>query len=423
MGFLWDAWRYKVLYGGRGSAKSWSIARVLVTKAASMPRRILCARELQGSLDESVKALIELQIKLLGLKHKFKVRDTYIENLQTGSEFLFEGLRYNTDGIKSMEGLDDAWVEEAQKVSHNSWEVLIPTMRKKGSEIYVSFNPADASDPTYKRFVLNPPPNCKSVLCNYYHNPFFMQTELNQEREYLQRVDPDAYANVWLGKTRTKSAAQVLNGKWRVGLRKDFEEIEQLIGNYPMYGADWGFSTDATTLVRCRLVGATLYITHEVYKNHLELNDTAMAFLKVPGAENHTIRGDSSRPETIAYLNRGQEPTTKYPQGVPALMVEGVEKPKGSVEEGIMFLRSLDEIVIHPDCIHTIEEARLWSYEVDKLTGDVQPDVKDGNDHIWDAVRYALRPVIAQSNKFDGMIRFLEQQARAMAAQNGQAQG
>ncbi len=411
MRFLWDDWRYKVLYGGRGSAKSWSIARALVVKASSSCRRVLCARELQGSLDESVKALIELQIKMLGLKHKYKIRDTYIENIVTGSEFLFEGLRYNTDGIKSMEGLDDAWVEEAQKVSHNSWEVLIPTMRKLGSEIYISFNPADATDPTYKRFVLNPPPNCKSVLCNYWDNPHFKKTELDQERAFLQRTDPDAYANVWLGKTRTKSAAQVLNGKWRVGLKKDFEEIEMLIGNYPYYGADWGFSTDATTLVRCRLVGATLYITHEVYRNHLELNDTAEAFLHVPGAGDHTIRGDSSRPETIAYLQRGQEPTAKKPQGVPPLQIEGVEKPKGSVEDGIAFLRGLDEIVIHPDCIHTIEEARLWSYEVDKLTGDVQPEVKDGNDHIWDAVRYALRPVIAQSTKHDGMIRYLAQLA------------
>lgn len=416
LSFLWEPWRYKVAYGGRGSAKSWSFARVLVASASMQPLRTLCARELQGSLDESVKALIELQIKLLNLRHMFRIRETYIEAIGVESEFIFEGLRYNTDGIKSMEGLDRAWVEEAQRVSHNSWETLIPTMRKKGSEIWVSFNPADANDPTYRRFVLNPPPDAKVVLCNYYHNPFFKETELERERVYLQRTDPDAYANVWLGKTRTKSAAQVLNGKWRIGLQKDFDEVEQLVGNYPYYGADWGFATDPTTLIRCRLVGTTLYITHEVYRHKLENNEITEAFLKVPGAGNHTIRGDSARPETIAYLNRGQEPTPSKPNGVPALMVEGVAKPKGSVEDGIAFLRALDEIVINPSCIHTIEEARLWSYKVDKLTGDVQPEVADGNDHCWDAVRYALQPVIAQSTKFDGMIRYMAQLSGEMAA-------
>lgn len=140
LSFLWEPWRYKVAYGGRGSAKSWSFARVLVASASMQPLRTLCARELQGSLDESVKALIELQIKLLNLRHMFRIRETYIEAIGVESEFIFEGLRYNTDGIKSMEGLDRAWVEEAQRVSHNSWETLIPTMRKKGSEIWVSFN-------------------------------------------------------------------------------------------------------------------------------------------------------------------------------------------------------------------------------------------------------------------------------------------
>lgn len=414
---LWDDWwRWFVAYGGRGAAKSRSVARVLLCKATQREARWLCAREFQKSVDESVKALLEHELERLRIRHLWVVRDTYLYCPRTNSEFIFEGLHLNVNGIKSLEGLDGAWVEEAEGVTHKSWEVLIPTVRKKGSQIIVTFNTGDEKDETYRRLVLNPPPRSVVVKVNYYHNPWFMETELNDERLYLKRVDPDAYANVWLGLPRKRSASQVLNGKWRIGTDAEFTDIEQLIGNNPMYGADWGFAADPTTLVRCRLVGARLYITHEIYRNKLENNDITMEFLKVPGAGTHVIRGDSARPETIAYLNRGQEETLTRP-AVPPLMVEGVEKGPGSVEEGVAFLRGLEEIIIHPRCVHAIEEARMWSYKVDKKTNDIQPELEDGNDHIWDGVRYALQPIIKTSNRNDGMIRYLQQIAAEKAAQ------
>ena len=151
----------------------------------------------------------------------------------------------------------------------------------------------------------------------------------------------------------------------------------------PHYGADWGFSVDPSTLVRCWIDGRTLYIEHEAYAVGCDLDDTPKLFDSVPDARKHTIRADSARPETISHMRRN---------GYPLML--GVEKGKGSVEDGVEHLRSYERIVIHPRCVHAAEEARLWSYKTDKLSGDVLPVLLDKHDHIWDAVRYALAPII-----------------------------
>jgi phage terminase large subunit len=198
--FLWQPSRYKVAYGGRDGAKSWNIARTLITKAYANPLRILCARELQNSIKDSVHRLLSDQIAALGMSAAFDVQATSIKG-RNGSEFLFEGLRYNVDKIKSLEGIDICWVEEAANVSKNRWSVLIPTIRKTGSEIWVSFNPLLETDETYKRFVKHPPPDCIVRKVTYKDNPWLNQV-MRSEIEHLRATDPDGYLHVYEGNCR-----------------------------------------------------------------------------------------------------------------------------------------------------------------------------------------------------------------------------
>lgn len=192
--------RYKVLYGGRGGAKSWGIARALLILAARKPLRILCAREFQTSIKDSVHKLLVDQIVALELMQFFEITQTSIRG-QNGSEFAFVGLKNNVANVKSYEGIDICWVEEAQTVSRNSWKTLTPTIRKEGSEIWVSFNPELETDETYQRFVVNPPPETISIKINYWDNPWFPET-LRNEMEALKARDHEAYMQVWEGVCR-----------------------------------------------------------------------------------------------------------------------------------------------------------------------------------------------------------------------------
>jgi len=193
--------RYKVMYGGRGSGKSWAAARALVLQAYLEPLRVLCARETQKSINESVHELLKVQIAALGLDTEFVVQEQRILG-RNGSEFAFAGLRQQgITNIKSFEGFDRVWVEEAQVVTRRSWEVLIPTIRKPGSEIWVTFNPELDTDETYKRFVSNPPADSWVQKVNWDANPWFPAV-LEQERLYLKDRDPVAYLNIWEGECR-----------------------------------------------------------------------------------------------------------------------------------------------------------------------------------------------------------------------------
>lgn len=197
--------RYKILYGGRGGAKSWGIARALLIRAAQAPLRILCAREFQNSIADSAHALLKDQIQALGLEDLFEVQKSRIIG-RNGSEFGFEGLRHNITSVKSWEGADICWVEEAATVSKASWDVLVPTIRKPGSEIWVSFNPELESDETYKRFVANPQPDSILLPMSWRDNPWFPDV-LAKEMAVLKERDPDGYLTVWEGHCR-----QVLDG-------------------------------------------------------------------------------------------------------------------------------------------------------------------------------------------------------------------
>lgn len=197
---LFQKARYKVLYGGRGGAKSWGVARALLILAAKDPIRILCAREFQTSIKDSVHKLLSDQIIALGLESFYEITQAQIRG-KNGSEFNFVGLKNNVANVKSYEGVDICWVEEAQTVSRSSWNTLIPTIRKEGSEIWITFNPELETDETYQRFVAKAPENAIVVKINWSDNPWFPDV-LKLEKDALQARDPAAYNNVWEGMCR-----------------------------------------------------------------------------------------------------------------------------------------------------------------------------------------------------------------------------
>jgi phage terminase large subunit len=339
------------------------------------PHRILCAREYQASIKDSVHRLLADRIDHWGLGGFYEVqRDTIIG--KNGTTFIFRGVRHNVQSIKSMTGLTRVWVEEAQTVSEESWRILIPTVRDEGSEIWLSLNPGRKDDSTSQRFIESPPDDSVVIKINYDGNPYFPDT-LDQERKRDQeRLDPATYAHIWEGAYAENTAAQVFADKVKV---REFEGQ----GDGPYYGADWGFSQDPTTIVRCWVYDGSLFIDHEAYGVGVEIDQTAALFDTVPGARDHVIRADSARPETISYLQRHG-----YPK------VTAVSKWGGSVEDGIQHIRGYREVVIHPRCVNAINESRLYSYKVDRLSGDILPTLVDAHNHIWDAVRYALQPLI-----------------------------
>jgi phage terminase large subunit len=196
-----EAHRYKVMYGGRGGSKSWGVARALLIEGYQRDIRVLCARETQSSIQDSVHQLLSDQIHALGLDHHYTIKENEIVGTN-GTLFKFAGLRQqDVTKIKSFENFSHCWVEEAQAVSDKSWGILIPTIRRPKSEIWVTFNPELDTDPTYERFVINPPSDCQTVFINWRDNPWFPDV-LNNERLHLKKSDPIAYENVWEGKCK-----------------------------------------------------------------------------------------------------------------------------------------------------------------------------------------------------------------------------
>lgn len=375
--------RYKVYYGGRGGRKSWEIAAALIFRAYQQKKLILCTREIQNSIADSVISLLSNTIERMGLSEFFEVQKTTIICTRTGSEFKFKGLNGLTiDSIKSFEGVDICWVEEAHSVSQKSWDVLIPTIRKQGSEIWISFNPDLSTDPVYQRFVINPPDNAFVKKVSYLDNPDCPQT-LIDEAEYLRKIDYEAYAHIYLGEVRSHSEAQVFKGKFSV---QSFE-VDETFG-HPLTGADWGFDPDPTAVVRCYIKDKALFIRNEAYKVGCEVQNLPVLFEGVNDAKKWPIKADNARPELIRFMQRE------------GFQITAAEKWAGCVEDRVDFIRNFEQIIIHPECKHTAEEFRLYSRKVDKRTGDVLPVLEDKHNHCIDALGYALTPMIRKRQKF-----------------------
>jgi phage terminase large subunit len=380
--FLYDGnARIRAAYGGRGSGKSHAFAQALILKGRQSPLRILCAREIQLSIKESVKKLLDDKIDAMGLRGFYSSTDTDIRGAN-GTHLLFAGLRTDPQKIKSMEGIDIAWVEEANTVSQTSLDLLVPTIRATGSEIWFTWNPGRASDPVDRMLRAEDiPPSWLVRRVNWDGNPWFPEV-LREDMDRDRTRDPDKYAHVWLGEYQRKSEATVFRN-WRISAFETPPGIERFY-----FGADWGFSIDPTVLVRAYLDGRTLFVDQEVYKVGCEIDDTPDLFDTVPGSRAWPIRADSARPETISYMQR---------HGFPKLVA--ANKGPGSVEDGIEFLKSLD-IVVHPRCQHTADELSVYAYKTDKLTGEVLPVLEDKKNHVIDALRYALEGARPQGHQF-----------------------
>ena len=399
--------RYKGAFGGRGSGKSWFYAAQLIKRCILDPdTRAVCVREVQRSLDQSVKLLLEDTIERLGVGSRFRILNTHIEPVGNESgTILFQGMQNHTaESIKSLEGYDIAWVEEAQALSQRSLDLLRPTIRKEGSELWFSWNPRSATDPVD---VLlrgeSPPPDSEVVETTWKDNPWFPDV-LRTEMEWDRGRNREKYEHVWGGKYLERSEAQVFKN---VEVR-DFETPEN---SSFLFGGDWGFSVDPSVLVRCFIDGRTLYIDYEAYQIGCEidylpflfggtadpdlrkLNQTAFddmakkppeyrSWRGVPGARRWPIIADSARPETIDYMLR---------HGFPK--IRGARKGPGSVEEGIEFLQSYDIVVHEKNCVHTAEELATYCYKTDRLTDEVLPVLEDGREHCIDSVRYAVENV------------------------------
>jgi len=380
--------RYKGAKGGRASGKSHFFAEAAVEEMVVDPHlRFVCIREVQRSLKFSAKALIERKIRAMGVSPLFDVLTTEIRRKGGDGVMIFEGMQDHTaDSLKSLEGFGRAWVEEAQNLSQRSLDLLLPTIRAAGSEVWFSWNPDQADDPVDAFLVGNPPANATVLHVNYLQNPF-VEPEVIAEAERMRALDDDAYAHIWLGGYNVKSDAKVFGGRYVVD---EFKPGEDWGG--PYHGADFGFAQDPTTLVRLWIHARTLFIERESYAVGLDLHHTAERWERdVPGAARHEIKADNARPESISYLRQ---------HGVPRIVP--VEKWKGSVEDGVAYMKQFDRIVVHPRCTHSVEEFRLYAYKVDRRTGAILPQIVDAHNHTIDADRYALGDLIKRKGSTAG---------------------
>lgn len=375
--------RYKGAKGGRSGGKSHQLIEMATAKmAANRDFKIVGIREVQKSLRFSVKSLMEGKIREMGVGHLFDIQERIIKRVGGSGIAIFEGMQDHTaDSIKGLESFDLALIDEANQLSARSLGLLTPTLRKDGSEIWAAWNPENEDDAIDVFFAQNEGhPDFACVHVNVTDNPFISETGWKEylrakaTAERLSDNDPNAmdqFRHVWLGDYSTRSDKFVFRN-WRVGTIAPPENVVWF------YGADWGFANDETAGIRCCIVGNTLYIDAEVFELGVPTEALPKLLDGLPDARKWPMRGDSARPETIDYIKR---------HGFPKL--RSARKGKGSVEDGVSFLQGM-EIVISPACPNTAREFKGCSYKVDKRTGEILPVIEDKDNHLIDALRYAV---------------------------------
>lgn len=360
--------RYKGAKGGRASGKSHFFGDLWIDESLRDPLDFVCIREVQKDLRFSVKRLLESKVERFNAGYYFDVQDKLIRS-KLGGVTIFEGMQNHTaDSMKSLEDFDRAYCEEAHKLSQRSLDLLRPTIRKPGSQMWFAWNPEQPTDPV-DAFFADKPDDAILVTANFMDNPW-LSDESRKDMEYDRKRDIEKYNHIWLGGYQMHSEARVFKN-WKID---EFDLKPEWILRQ---GADWGFSIDPSVLVQCCIEGRTLYVTHECYMVGCEIDVLPDLFRSVPDSERWPTVADSSRPETISYMQK---------HGFPRMMA--AVKGARSVEEGIEFLRSFD-IIVHPRCVHLIDELSHYRYKRDKLTDIILSQLEDKDNHVIDALRYA----------------------------------
>lgn len=380
---IFEPHRYKVLFGGRGGGKSWNIARALLIMGAQKPLRILCAREFQNSIKESVHELLASQIVELGLSGRYQVLNTEIRGTN-GTEFSFAGLRRNVTNIKSFEGCDICWVEEAQTVSKASWDVLIPTIRKPGSEIWVSFNPQLEEDETYRRFITTPPPDTLHISINWNDNPWFSDV-LRAEKDHLKATDEEAYQNVWEGHPRQAVDGAVYAKELqqaRATGRITKVPYEQTKPVHTIWDLGWG---DNTAIWFYQGVGFERRLIRYWEVNQTTLSDIVKGLQSFGYVYGEDILPHDARAKTLAADGKSiQEQLQALGRRVRICRDE-------TVTSGINSARSVFPTVWFDEenCSDGLQCLRRYRYDIDQETGQVsKKPVHDNYSHGADAFRY-----------------------------------
>lgn len=370
-----------VWWGGRGGAKSQALAAIGILESYIDDGVILCCREIQKSISDSIYSTLKSYIIDKGLEQDFKILNTSITNLKTGAEFIFSGLKSNITSVKSINKLRVVLVDEAENVSQNSWDILLPTPRYGAVRIYVVFNPRFEDDPTWQAFVAKDDPRKLVININWQDNPWFPPA-LEAQRQRDLKGDAGRYAWIWDGKFLQISDASIFAKKLR---SLDFTLDDSY--SDPLIGIDWGFSNDPTAAVECYIKDNNLYIRNACSKVGLELDDTADWLIKhIPPISKHTSRADCARPETISKVSREIR------------LIKACKKWSGSVEDGIATIQAFDHIFIHPDAECCRAELTAYSFKRDKYE-EITAKPEDKDNHFADAIRYAVEPYVGGKAK------------------------
>ncbi|QYC51393.1 putative terminase large subunit [Acinetobacter phage BUCT628] len=393
--------RYRQSWGGRGSGKTRSFAKMTAVKGymfaeMGVSGTLLCGREFMNTLADSSMEEIKQAIREEPfLNNYYEMGENYIRTKNKRVTYSFCGLRHNLDSIKSKARILLSWVDEAETVSEMAWRKLLPTVREEivlpngkivYSEVWVTWNPERRDSPTSTRFRHEEILDDEGVLIgigsemNYSDNPWFPHVLDLERRRDQANLDDVTYRWIWEGAYLEMSEAQIFKGKYE---KKDFTPDPQK-WHGPYIGLDFGFAQDPTACVKVWIHDDCLWIEHEGGKVGLELDDT-VEFLekKIPDIKKYAVYADSARPESISHLKK---------KGL--RRIAPVEKGKGSVEDGIEFIKSFKKVYIHSRCKETLKEFRDYSYKKDRLTDEVLPIIIDKDNHYVDALRYALEKVM-----------------------------
>ena len=389
--FLFQPHRYKVAYGGRGSGKSWGFARALLLQASNKPLRILCAREIQRSIRQSVHQLLTDQIQSLGLGPFYEVLESEIRGVN-GSLFSFTGLANNTvESIKSFEGVQIVWCEEAQTISKKSWDILIPTIRKPDSEIWVSFNPNIDTDNTYQRFVVDPPENAKVVKINWQDNPWFPDV-LEDERQHSLKTNPD-YANIWEGDCKAAVDGAIYANEIREaqeGNRITTVPYDPMMKVHVVMDLGWN---DSMSVILCQKGISDLRIIGYIEDDHRTL-DSYSAQLK----------NLSYNWGTMFLPHDGQSKDFKH-----GISAEEIMKklgwdirivPKADIESGIKLARmNFHRIYFDKSAQRLVECLKNYRRSINSATNEPGAPLHDEFSHGADAFRYLCTSIESMKNE------------------------